>query len=75
MKKKADTVSRSKKFRLIIGWIGLLVAMPFFFWALFGLLGMVPSILQVFGITGMRIPASITIIGLLMAAVGFWDYD
>ncbi|WP_143729889.1 hypothetical protein [Microbulbifer sp. GL-2] len=75
MKKSTDITNRLRKVRVFIGWLGLLIATPFFIWGLLGLLGLVPSMLQVFGISGIRIPASITIIGLLVAAIGFWDYD
>ncbi|MFA0809635.1 hypothetical protein [Microbulbifer epialgicus] len=65
----------SKTTRFIIGWVGLLIAAPFFLWGLAGLLGVVPSMLKVFGIEGLRVPAGITIIGLVIAAIGFWDYE
>ena len=39
-------------------------------WLIAGLLGFAPSMVDVFGIEGMRIPAGIAIGGLLTAAVG-----
>ena len=56
-----------------VGWIGVLVAMPFFVWAPLGFVSLVPSMIDVFGIVGLRIPAGITIAGLLIAAVGFYE--
>ena len=53
--------------------VGLLIAAPFFLWFLLGLLGLVPSIVEVFGPAGVRTPASIVVAGLLIAALGFWD--
>ena len=58
----------------IFGWAGVLLAVPFFVWALLGWLGVVPSMVSVFGITGLRIPASVAVAGLLMAAVGFYEF-
>jgi len=59
--------------RLLIGLAGVLTAALFFIWLLMGLFGWVPTLLDVFGVTGMRTPASITVAGLLLAAIAFWD--
>ncbi|GAB2891948.1 hypothetical protein ACCI51_02530 [Microbulbifer echini] len=75
MKKVINLFNETKKVRLLIGWIGLLITAPFILWGMAGLLGIVPSMLKVFGLPGLRIPAGITIFGLLIAAIGFWDYD
>jgi len=53
------------------GWLGVVIAVPFFLWALLGLTGLVPSMIDIFGVVGMRIPGSVTIAGLLLAAIGF----
>jgi hypothetical protein len=53
------------------GWFGVIIAMPFFLWVPLGFTGLVPSMVDVFGIVGVRIPAAITIAGLLIASVGF----
>ncbi|WP_444903534.1 hypothetical protein ACJJIU_19380 [Microbulbifer sp. CnH-101-E] len=66
---------RLRKARLFLGWFGLLIAMPFFLWGLAGVLNIVPSMIQYFGVQGIGIPAMITISGFLLAAVGFWHYD
>ena len=55
----------------IAGWFGVIIAAPFFLWVLLGFTGLVPSMVDVFGIVGLRIPAAITIAGLLIASVGF----
>jgi hypothetical protein len=57
----------------ILGIVGVLIAIPFFVWLPLGLLPAVPSMIDVFGIPGLRIPASLTVAGLLIAAIGFWD--
>lgn len=59
--------------RLLIGLAGVLTAALFFIWLLMGWFGWVPTLLDVFGVTGMRTPASITVAGLLLAAIAFWD--
>lgn len=45
----------------------------FFAWLLLGLVPGIPGMIDVFGMTGMRTPASITIAGLLLAAIGFFE--
>ena len=55
----------------VAGWVGVVIATPFFLWVPIGLTGLVPSMVDVFGIVGIRIPAAVTIAGLLLAAVGF----
>ncbi|MFA9418823.1 MAG: hypothetical protein ACERLB_01630 [Gammaproteobacteria bacterium] len=55
----------------VAGWIGVVIAAPFFLWVPLGLTGLAPSIIDVFGVAGLRIPAAFTIAGLLLAAIGF----
>ena len=55
----------------VAGWLGVVIATPFFLWVPLGLIGLVPSMIDVFGIVGLRIPAGVTIAGLLLAAIGF----
>ena len=55
----------------VAGWVGVVVATPFFLWVPLGFTGLIPSLIDVFGIVGLRIPAAFTIAGLLLAAVGF----
>jgi len=56
-----------------IGTLGVLAAMPFFVWFVLGWVDIVPSMVDVFGVEGLRTPASITVGGLLLAAIGFHD--
>ena len=65
-------IDRPRKLR-ILGYIGVLMALPFFLWLPLGFLYAVPSMIDVFGVPGLRIPAAITVAGLLIAAIGFWD--
>lgn len=50
------------------------MALPFLIWVPLGLLPAVPSIIDVFGIDGLKEPTGIVIGGLLLAAIGFEDY-
>lgn len=54
--------------------LGLAMAVPFLLWLLFGLLPFIPSIVDVFGMGGLKLPAGIAISGLMLAAIGFEDY-
>lgn len=54
-----------------LGYLGLALALPWGVWLLAGWLGLVPSLVAVFGIDGLKEPAACAIAGLLMAAVGF----
>lgn len=56
-----------------IGITGLGLATLFFGWLVLGLLPGVPSMVAVFGVPGLRIPAAVGITGLLLAAIGFWE--
>lgn len=58
---------------MMIGVSGVTVAAAFFIWLLIGWFGWVPTLVDVFGVTGMRTPASITVAGLLLAAIAFRD--
>lgn len=57
----------------ILGLLGILASFPFFAWLPLGWLEVVPSMVDTFGIEGLRTPAAITVAGLLMAAIGFYD--
>ena len=74
LKNFIDNQDRLLSARRIAGFFGLAMALPFFVWLPMGWIGWVPSVVDVFGITGLRIPASITVAGLLIAAVGFWEF-
>ena len=59
------------KLRMLMGSIGLIVAVLMLVWLITSFLGLTVSIVDVFGMEGLRIPAGIAIGGLLLAAVGF----
>lgn len=67
------TRSTAMRWRRVLGVMGALAAAPFFLWFALGSLDAVPSMVDVFGLPGLRIPASITIGGLLLAAIGFYE--
>ncbi|MFT6754397.1 MAG: hypothetical protein ACJA2O_004602 [Candidatus Azotimanducaceae bacterium] len=54
-----------------VGWLGVIIAAPFFLWVPLGFTGLIPSMIDVFGVVGLRIPAGVTIAGLLLSAIGF----
>jgi len=62
------------RLRFSLGVFGIVVASAFFVWMLAGWFGWVPSMVIVFGVQGLRIPASITVGALLIAAIAFWEY-
>jgi len=62
------------RIRLVLGISGLLAAGVVFLWLPLGWLGFVPSLIEVFGMQGLRIPAGVTVGGLLLAAIGFNDF-
>ena len=57
----------------VLGYCGVLMALPFFIWLPLGFLPFVPSMVDVFGVPGIRTPAAVTVAGLLLAAIGFRD--
>lgn len=59
--------------RTILGFSGVMLAASFFLWLLLGWFGWVPSMVDVFGVAGMRTPAAITVGSLLIAAVAFHE--
>lgn len=63
----------SRSVRRFLGVLGAATAAPFFAWLVLGFLDSVPSMLEVFGMAGLRIPASMTVGGLLLAAIGFYE--
>ena len=74
--RKQKTIRESgalKRIRLLVGIVGCTMAAFFFAWLVLGLLPGIPSMIDVFGMAGMRTPASITIAGLLLAAIGFFE--
>ena len=61
------------RWRRVLGLMGAVAALPIFAWLPLGLLDSVPSMVEVFGVPGLRIPASIAVGGLLLAAIGFYE--
>jgi hypothetical protein len=57
--------------RTILGTLGLLATGLLFVWLVLGWIGFTYSILDVFGMAGIRYPAGVAIGGLLLAAVSF----
>ncbi len=68
-----DCRKRLGLLRFTAGLVGVVPAAFFIVWLLAGWLGWVPSMVDLFGIPGMRMPASITVAGLLLAAAAFWE--
>ncbi|MGB5708146.1 MAG: hypothetical protein WBM41_15100 [Arenicellales bacterium] len=58
----------------LFGVFGITMSSAMLLWFLIGLLGLVPSMIDVFGVPGLRVPAGIAISGLLAASIGFSDY-
>ncbi|MGB5454127.1 MAG: hypothetical protein WBM71_18765 [Sedimenticolaceae bacterium] len=56
-----------------LGTLGILAAFPFLAWFALGWIEVVPSMVDTFGAVGLRTPAAITVGGLLLAAIGFYD--
>jgi len=64
---------RTRKVRRVLGALGMSMALPFFLWTPLGMVEGIPSIVEMYGFEGLRIPTSITIGGLLLAAIGFFE--
>lgn len=60
--------------RRLLGWLGLAVVTPLVLWLPLGMLPQVPSLIEVYGIEGLRTPAGVAVGGLLLAAIGFHDF-
>ena len=67
-KKTGDLIRR------LLRVVGILMFLPFAVWLLVGWIPGIPSIIDVFGVTGLKIPAGIAIGGLLIASIGFEDF-
>lgn len=71
MKKSTHLFITLKKIARVLG---ICMALPFFIWVPLGLFASVPSIIDVFGMDGIRYPTSVVIGGLMLAAFGFDDF-
>ena len=67
------TPSTGRRLLRVVGALGVAAAATFFVWFALGFLDSVPSMLEVFGTVGLRIPASIEVGGLLLGTIGFYD--
>jgi len=65
--------ARLRRFRRAIGTVGAVVAAGFLLWVPVGFIPGIPSVIEVFGIEGLRTPASITVGGLMLGAIGFFE--
>jgi hypothetical protein len=71
LNKRTPFVEAIKK---ILRFLGISMAVPFFLWMLLGFIPSIPSIIDVFGIDGLKLPSSIVIGGLMLAAIGYEDF-
>lgn len=71
MNNRSPPVEAIKKLLRVLG---ISMAVPFFIWALLGFIPSIPSIIDVFGIDGLRLPTGFVIGGLMMAAIGYEDF-
>ncbi|MGK7295845.1 MAG: hypothetical protein ACNS61_08470 [Candidatus Wenzhouxiangella sp. M2_3B_020] len=62
-----------KTVRRAVGVAGLIVAAGFLLWVPAGFVPGIPGVIDVFGIEGLRTPASFTVGGLVLAAIGFFE--
>lgn len=73
MKALFDRPADLSRLRFSLGVLGIVVAAVFSVWLLAGWLGWVTSMVDVFGVAGVRTPAAITVGALLLAAIAFWE--
>ena len=71
MKNRNPFVETIKKALRIVG---IALAVPFFVWVPLGFIPSIPSIIDVFGIDGLKLPTGIVIGGLVLAAIGYEDF-
>jgi hypothetical protein len=62
-----------RKLRRTAGIVGLVVSTALVLWVPVGLIPAVPGPIDVFGIDGLRTPASFAVGGLMLAAIGFFE--
>lgn len=71
MNNRSPSVEAIKK---VLRVLGISMAVPFFLWVPLGLIPSIPSIIDVFGIDGLKLPTGIVIAGLMLAAIGYEDF-
>lgn len=76
MNKETQSVRRSRfeAVKTVARLLGICLAGPMFVWFFIGMLPIVPSIIDTFGVANLRIPAAIAIGGLVLAAFGYEDF-
>lgn len=62
-----------KRVRRFAGVLGVIISAAFLLWVPAGFIPAVPSLLDVFGLEGLRTPASFAVGGLVLAAIGFFE--
>lgn len=65
--------SRPNPWRRRIGWLGVILSIPFFVWLVVGLVPGIPSMTDLLSETGVRYPAAVAVFGLLLAFIGFYE--
>lgn len=64
---------RIQRVRRLAGVLGLVVAAALVLWVPAGFVPGIPSPVDVFGIDGLRTPASFAVGGLVLGAIGFFE--
>lgn len=64
----------ARRVGVLLGWFGLALAGGYFSWLVLGFLPWLPSMVDVWGVPGLRWPTAVAVLGLLTAAIGFWDF-
>lgn len=62
-------LAKIRSWRRPIGFMAILIALPFVAWLPLGWIGWVPSMFEIFTVPGLRIPASIVVGSCLIAAI------
>lgn len=70
----SSRATRAAVVKRVLRVLGVGLALPIFIWLPLGLIPSIPSIIDVFGVAGLKVPSGIVIGGLLLAAIGFEDY-
>lgn len=60
--------------RRVMGFVGIALAAPYFIWLMLGWIPGIPSIIETYGVNGLKVPAGVMIGGLLLAAFGFEEF-
>ena len=64
---------RLRRIRRALGIFGVAVASAFLLWIPAGFIPGIPSLIDVYGIDGLRTPASFAVGGLMLGAIGFFE--